>query len=60
MVAVMDATFFGRTIGYLVVRGPHRKENVYWVEIENETIYALETALCASKLEDELALSFYL
>lgn len=37
MVAVMDCTFFGRTRGYLVVRDPHRKDNVYWSEIEHET-----------------------
>jgi len=34
----MDCVFFGRTRGYLVVRDPHRKENVYWVEIERETL----------------------
>jgi hypothetical protein len=38
MVAVMDCTFFGRTSGYLVVRDPHRKDNVYWFEIERETV----------------------
>lgn len=37
MVAVMDCTFFERTSGYLVVRDPHQKENVYWSEIERET-----------------------
>jgi len=30
--------FFGRTSGILVVRDSHRKENVYWSEIERETI----------------------
>ncbi len=44
MVAVMNCTFFGRTIGYLVVRDPHLKENVYWVEIENETIIEYQCA----------------
>ena len=34
----MDCTFFGRTSGYLVVRDPHRKENVYWFEIITETL----------------------
>ena len=34
----MDCVFFGRTRGYLVVRDPHRKENVYWSEIERETL----------------------
>ena len=38
MVAVMDCVFFGRTMGYLVVRDPHRKENVYWAAIERETL----------------------
>ena len=38
MVAVMDCTFFGRTNGYLVVRDPHRKENVYWSEVVRETL----------------------
>ena len=33
----MDCVFFGRTNGYLVVRDPNRKENVYWLEIERET-----------------------
>jgi len=37
MVAVMDCVFFGRTNGYLVVRNPHRKENVYWSERERKT-----------------------
>ena len=37
MVAVMDCVFFGRTKGYLVVRDPHRKENVYWIQIRRET-----------------------
>jgi len=38
MVAVMDCVFFGRTSGYIVVRDPHRKENVYWSGIERETL----------------------
>lgn len=38
MVAVVDCVFFGRTSGYLVVRDPHQKENVYWAEIERETL----------------------
>ena len=37
MVAVIDGTFFGRTNGYLVVRDPHQRENVYWSEIRHET-----------------------
>ncbi len=47
MVAVMDCVFFGRARGYLVVRDPHQKENVYWSEIERETLdeyrYARDT-----------------
>lgn len=47
MVAVMDCTFFGQKTGYLVVRDPHRRENVYWSEIESETLdeyrYARDT-----------------
>ncbi len=38
MVVVADCVFFGRTSGYLVVRDPHRKRNVYWSEIERETL----------------------
>jgi len=38
MVAVMDCVFFGRTRGYLVVRDPHRKENVYWMRVDRETL----------------------
>ena len=34
----MDCVFFGRTRGYLVVRDPHRRENVYWSEINRETL----------------------
>ena len=44
MVAVMDCVFFGRTKGYLVVRDPHSKENVYWSEIEREK---LDEYVCA-------------
>ena len=45
MVAVMDCVFFGRTSGYLVVRDPHRKENVYWSQIERETLYEYQCAV---------------
>jgi len=38
LVAVMDCVFFGRSIGYLVVRDPHRKHNVYWSKIASETL----------------------
>lgn len=34
----MDCVFFGRTNGYLVVRDPHRKCNIYWSEIQRETL----------------------
>jgi hypothetical protein len=46
-VAVMDCVFFGRKNGYLVVRDPHRKCNIYWSEIQSETLdeyrYARDT-----------------
>ena len=38
IVVVMDCVFFGRTSGYIVVRDPHRRRNVYWAEIAHETI----------------------
>lgn len=44
MVAVMDCVFFGRTSGYLVVRDHHRKKNVYWSEIDRETLYEYQCA----------------
>jgi len=34
----MDCVFFSRTNGYLVVRDPHRKCNIYWSEIQRETL----------------------
>ena len=40
----MDCVFFGRESGYLVVRDPHQKENVYWFKIERET---LDEYMCA-------------
>lgn len=47
MVAVVDCVFFGRTLGYLVVRDPNGKENVNWSEIASETLrehrYARDT-----------------
>lgn len=44
MVVVMDCVFFGRTGGYLVVRDPHRRANVYWAEIERETLAEYQCA----------------
>jgi hypothetical protein len=38
VVGVMDCVFFGRANGYLVVRDPHRKCNIYWAEIQHETL----------------------
>lgn len=37
-VLVLDATFFKRIFGVLVVRAPHLKRNIYWKEIASETI----------------------
>jgi len=34
----MDCVFFGRESGYLVVRDHRQKRNVYWSEIERETL----------------------
>ena len=38
IVAIMDCVFFRRSSGYLVVRDAHNSSNVYWSEIESETI----------------------
>jgi len=47
IVAIMDCVFFRRSSGYLVVRNAHSGSNVYWSEIESETIneyqYARDT-----------------
>ena len=37
-VLILDATFFKRIFGVLVVRAPHLKRNIYWKEIVSETI----------------------
>jgi len=36
--------FFNRSSGYLVVRDVHNSSNVYWSEIESETIYEYQRA----------------
>jgi hypothetical protein len=38
LVLILDATFFKRIFGVLVVRAPHLKKNIYWKEITGETI----------------------
>lgn len=38
LVLILDATFFKRVFGVLVVRAPHLKKNIYWKEIVSETI----------------------
>lgn len=38
VILVLDATFFKRIFGVLVVRAPHLKQNIYWKEIAGETI----------------------
>ena len=38
LVLILDATFFKRTFGFLVVRAPHLKKNIYWKEIISEAI----------------------
>lgn len=37
VVVVADAMFFGRYWGALVMRDPHKKENLYWEEIMTES-----------------------
>ena len=37
IIAVMDATYFGRGNGILVARDPNKKENLYCCEITSET-----------------------
>lgn len=37
IVIVADAMFFGRYWGVVVMRDPHRKENLYWEEIMTES-----------------------
>lgn len=37
IIAVIDATYFGRKNGVLVARDPNKKENLYCCEIANET-----------------------
>lgn len=44
IIAVMDCVFFGRSSGYMVVRDPHQKQNVYWAEIERETLWEYQCA----------------
>ena len=38
IVAIMDCVFFRRSSGYLVVRDANNSSNVYWNEIQSETI----------------------
>ena len=40
----MDCVFFRRSSGYLVVRNVHNSSNVYWSEIESETINEYQCA----------------
>ena len=40
----MDCVFFGRKTGWLVVRDPHQKINVYWSEINRETMSEYQCA----------------
>jgi len=37
VVVVADAMFFGRYWGVVVMRNPHKKENLYWEEITTES-----------------------
>ena len=40
----MDCVFFRSSSGYLVVRDAHNSSNVYWSEIESETINEYQCA----------------
>lgn len=44
VIAVMDCVFFGRKRGYMVVRDPHRKVNIYWSEITRESVQEYKCA----------------
>jgi hypothetical protein len=44
IVAIIDCVFFKRSSGYLVVRDAHTGSNVYWSEIESETINEYQCA----------------
>jgi len=55
IIAVMDCVFFGRTSGYLVVRDPHKKVNVYWSKIERET---LDEYQCARDTLEAMGFTF--
>ena len=51
VVLVLDATFFKRIFGVLVVRAPHLKRNIYWKEITSETISEyLEARIVVEKM----------
>ena len=51
LVLVLDATFFKRIFGVLVVRAPHLKRNIYWKTIASETINEyLETRIALEKI----------
>lgn len=54
-VAVLDCVFFGRKHGYLVVRDPHRADNVYWMPITSETIDEYQ---CARDTLESLGFKF--
>jgi len=50
-IIIADATFFKRTFGLCVVRSSYLKQNIYWKEIENETINVYQQA--RTKLEKQ-------
>lgn len=51
VILVLDATFFKRIFGVLVVRAPHLKRNIYWKEIAGETINEyFETRIAVEKI----------
>lgn len=50
-ILILDATFFKRVFGIMVARSPHLKRNIYWKEINSETIAEyLNTKLVIEKM----------
>ncbi len=51
VVVVADCVFFGRTYGYLVLRDPHNRRNLYWQKVYTETLADYQRA--RQNLEDQ-------
>lgn len=55
IVAIADCTFWGRGYGVLVFRSFDLKQNLYWIEVTNETVAVYREA---RKLLEELGYTF--